>query len=149
MVFSFTASTFVAQFCTHSRASLIGLSMMSKSRLPSSWRTPKRKPQEWWAGSAYTLVHIGFCMAKLSFLILWADRQCSQVWDSTLSICTEAWQTMWNMFCQSLLFTLLVLHVAFCFAVAQATDSSWHKLHVLFCVSVLTGTDLLCARQVC
>lgn len=35
-IFSFPASTFVAQFCTHSRASLITLSVTSKSRLPSS-----------------------------------------------------------------------------------------------------------------
>lgn len=43
----FTASIFAAQFCTPRRESPISLSVVSESRLPSLWRIPKRKPQEW------------------------------------------------------------------------------------------------------
>lgn len=46
---SFPASTSVARFCTRSPVLLITLSVTWKSRLPSSWRTPKRGPLEWWA----------------------------------------------------------------------------------------------------
>lgn len=47
------AFTFVSQFCTRNQASPKGLSATSKSRLSSSWRILKRKPQERWA--AWTL----------------------------------------------------------------------------------------------
>lgn len=46
-----TASTFVARCCTPSLGSPTASSARSKSRWPSSWRTPKRKPREWWVGS--------------------------------------------------------------------------------------------------